>query len=245
MRRVAIAIVLAGIFALQLTSHAAPLNAVPARALNSEISNINLIGVSFADAIDYLRDISGANINVNWRLLHDKNITKDAQVHVRLRAVPMRKALQLILDEAGGSTPLTYYLDQGVIEITTQEAADAKLITRVYDVGDLIVDIPNFAGPNLNLAENSNSSNSGSGSNGNNSGGGGSGLFSNTGNSKTDEKTATANDRGNDLVSIITTTIRPEVWQINGGTATIRFFRNRLIVTAPRSVQEMIGGRVQ
>ena len=242
MRRIAIAILLAGFCAHPLTSFAAGPIASAARALNGEIANINLVGVSFVDAIDYLRDLSGANINVNWRLLQDKNVTKDTQVHVRLRSVSMRKALQLILDEAGGSTPLTYFIDQGVIEITTQEAADSKLVTRVYDVGDLIVDIPDFAGPSMNLQQNSNTNNS---TNGGGNSGGGSGLFSSSNNNNTTDKTATATERGNDLVSIITTTIRPDVWQVNGGTATIRFFRNRLIVTAPRSVQEMIGGRVE
>jgi len=242
MRRVAIAILLVGLCAQPLTTFAAGPNASAARALNGEIANINLVGVSFVDAIDYLRDLSGANINVNWRLLQDKNVTKDTQVHVRLRSVSMRKALQLILDEAGGSTPLTYFIDQGVIEITTQEAADSKLVTRVYDVGDLIVDIPDFAGPSMNLQQNSNTNNS---TNGGGNSGGGSGLFSSSNNNNTTDKTATATERGNDLVSIITTTIRPDVWQVNGGTATIRFFRNRLIVTAPRSVQEMIGGRVE
>ena len=43
---------------------------------------------------------------------------------------------------------------------------------------------------------------------------------------------------------IITSTIEPELWQQNGGTAAIRFFNGSLIVTAPRSVHEALGGYV-
>ena len=242
MGRVAIAVLLAGLLIAPYSFGASNVNSPAARALNGELSSVNLAGVSLADAIDYLRDISSANINVNWKLLDAAHITKDTPVNVRLRAISMRKALQLILEEAGGSTPLTYYIDQGVIEITTQEAADTKQVTRVYDVGDLVVDIPDFVGPSMSLTQNSNSASGGSGSQGGTSG---NGLFSNSGNQSNTDKGSTVTERGNDLVSIITSTIRPDVWQVNGGTATIRFFRNRLIVTAPRSVQEMIGGRVE
>ncbi len=39
-------------------------------------------------------------------------------------------------------------------------------------------------------------------------------------------------------------TVEPEVWRENGGTASIRYFRGRLIITAPRSVHEQIGGAI-
>ena len=38
--------------------------------------------------------------------------------------------------------------------------------------------------------------------------------------------------------------LQPDIWQINGGTATIRFFNGSLIVTAPRSVHEALDGPV-
>jgi hypothetical protein len=46
------------------------------------------------------------------------------------------------------------------------------------------------------------------------------------------------------LVKLIMDTIRPEIWKENGGNSTIRFFQGNLIVTAPLSVQEAIGGPV-
>ena len=41
---------------------------------------------------------------------------------------------------------------------------------------------------------------------------------------------------------MIRETIRPDVWREAGGPASIRYYNGNLIVTAPRSVQEALGG---
>jgi len=178
---------------------------------------------------------------VNWRALEGVGVGKDAQVNVKLRTVTLRKVLDLVLNEAGAGSALTYYVDQGVIEVTTREIADKEQFTRVYPIQDLIVDVPDFAGPDLNITNN----NSGGGGRGG-GGGGGSNLFgggSSSGGSN-DEKIMTRTERADALIEVITSTIQPDVWQTNGGTAAIRFFNGSLIVTAPRSVHEALGGVV-
>ncbi len=42
-----------------------------------------------------------------------------------------------------------------------------------------------------------------------------------------------------DLIEAI---IDPDIWKDAGGTASIRYFNGMLVITAPRSVQEAIGG---
>ena len=41
---------------------------------------MNFSGVAFADVIDFLRDVSGANIHVDWKILEAAGIGKDAPV---------------------------------------------------------------------------------------------------------------------------------------------------------------------
>ena len=65
-----------------------------------------------------------------------------------------------------------------------------------------------------------------------------------SGSGSNSDKTMTRTDRAQALVDVITSTIQPEIWQANGGTAAIRFFNGSLIVTAPRSVHEALGGMV-
>ena len=54
-------------------------------ALETQLPSVNLTNVSVSDAIDFLRDVSGANIHVNWRALEEVGVGKDTQVNVRLR----------------------------------------------------------------------------------------------------------------------------------------------------------------
>lgn len=204
------------------------------RSLRGGVPEIRIADATLGDAIEFIREASGANIHVNWRALEELNITREMPINMRLRSVSLRSVLKLLLADVGSGL-LTYYVDGGVIEITTRELADQQLFTRVYPVEDLIMEIPNFTNaPDFQIQ----SSTGGRGSSGSGS------IFSGSLSQETTQNRTEA-ERGEDLVHVIMDTIDPEVWRENGGTASIRFFRGKLIVTAPRSVHETIGGPVE
>jgi hypothetical protein len=203
-------------------------------ALSRKLPELRFTQIPLGDAIDQVRESTGANIHVNWRALELLNVTRDMPTSLNLRDVTARRALKALLDETGVGDFLTYYVDEGVIEVTTKEIADNKLLTRVYPVEDLVVEVPNFAGPTFNLQQSNTTSGGGGGG-----GGGGSGIFS--GDSNTAPLDATSKQqRADSLVKLITETVRPEVWRENGGTASVRYYNGHLIVTAPRSVHEQL-----
>ncbi|HTL29082.1 MAG TPA: hypothetical protein VL282_07675 [Tepidisphaeraceae bacterium] len=211
----------------------------PAPAANRASPDVNFAGVPLADAIEFIRDVTQANIHVNWRALEEAGVGKDTMVNIRLRSVPLRTVLRLMLNEAGGGTALTYYVSDGVIEITTQELADKELITRVYPIDDLIMDFPDPVPPEFNIQGTAQVSGKGGG------GGGSSGqgiLSGNTGNTNDTQNHASQKERAEDLIKIIQDSIQPNVWKENGGLATIHFFKGSLIVTAPRSVHQALAG---
>jgi hypothetical protein len=209
------------------------------RALNRVLPDLNLTGVSINDALEFLRDISGANLHVNWNALEAAGVSKETPVNIRLRNVSMRKVLTLLLNESSAGVPLTFYVDDGVIEVTTREIADKQLITRLYPIEDLILDVPDFFGPDLTL-------DTGGGGGGRGGGGGGGGNIFGGGNANNDRdnQRSSREERAQALIDMIISIIDPDVWQQNGGTAAIRFFNGSLIVTAPRSVHEALGGPV-
>jgi hypothetical protein len=212
---------------------------VPASvALTRKLPELRFTQIPLGDAIDQVREATGANIHVNWRALELLNVTRDMPTSLNLRDVTARRALKALLDETGVGDFMTFYIDEGVIEVTTKEIADNKLLTRVYPVEDLVVEVPNFAGPTFNLQQSNTTSGGGGGG-----GGGGSGIFS--GDSNTTPLDATSKQqRADSLVKLITETVRPEVWRENGGTASVRYYNGHLIVTAPRSVHEQLGGKI-
>jgi uncharacterized membrane protein YgcG len=231
------------IFAVALLAISARVNLAAASTVNHQLGSVlpelHFDGVSISDAIDFLRDVSGANMTVNWKALEEQGVSKDTPINLKLRQVSLRRALELVLSEVGGPGKLGYTVDENVIEITSQELVDSKMYTRVYPIQDLIMEVPDFDNaPDFSLT--STTTNSGQ-SGGNGGGGSGTSLFTGGGGGKT-EKTTTPAQRANDLIDLIRSTIRPEIWQENGGKAVIRYFNGNLIVTAPRSVQEAIGG---
>lgn len=279
LRTTAIGLVVASMLALAGTTWAARVNAQTKASMNRTVPAINFANVTFRDAVDYLRDVSNANVHVNWRVLETAGVTPDTTVNLKLRQVSLRKVLNMLLTEAGGGVALAWYVDEGVVEITTREMADAKLITKVYDVQDLLIEPPDpdnimggmgmmgmgmmgmgmmggYSGGMMG------GGGFGRGGGGGTFGGGGGGFYGggmmggyngggmmggwgggyNNNNNNGEKKDQNA--KGEELVDLIIDVVEPDTWSDNGGPSSIRFFQGNLIVTAPRSVHEQIGGPI-
>jgi hypothetical protein len=213
------------------------------RALAMTLGELQVDNIAVGKVVDYLRTTSGANIVVNWKALEAAGVSRDAPVSLQVRGLTLRKALQLVLDQASPAAPLTYNVDQNVISVTTQEEADKQMITKVYLVDDLVMpDMAPSSPPTFNLQALTQNTSGGS-----TGGGGGSSqgsLFQTNGNGTTGTTVQTSDQKGQQLVELIREIVRPTIWKENGGPAAMRYFNGKLIVTAPQSVHEMIGGDV-
>src|SRR5213075_3147633 len=111
----------------------------------------------------------------NWRALEAAGINKDAPVTARLKDVRFSKALNTILsDVGGGNIKLTYTIDEGVITVSTADDLAKNVVTRVFDICDLLVEVPDFTyAPNFSLDQQSGGGGGGGGG-GSRGGGGGS-----------------------------------------------------------------------
>ncbi|HMO25383.1 MAG TPA: hypothetical protein PKB10_03870, partial [Tepidisphaeraceae bacterium] len=107
-----------------------------ARALlDRELPELRFDQVPFADAIEFLRDSTQANIFVNWRAMELEAVDRNAPVSLRLRNVKFSKVLRSILDDVGGGTvKLGYTIDEGVITISTLDDLAQNVDPRVYDI---------------------------------------------------------------------------------------------------------------
>jgi hypothetical protein len=219
-------------FCVLFAAPSAPARNLARASLEARVPAAKLDNIPLQDAVDFLRDIAGVNVNVDWKALSDAGISKDALINLNLHDVSAGKILGLILSQAGPGDLLTYYIDQDVVEITTRLIADQKLITVVYYVQDLLQ-------PNDTFDYNINNIASGTAQVGSGGGGGSSSLQAGTTNTQ-----KTPEQKADDLIKLIETVVRPEVWRDNGGVASMAFLNGNLIVTAPRSVQEAIGGPV-
>src|SRR3954464_11537876 len=115
--------------------------------LDRVLPSITFTNVTLKEAVEFLRDVSGSNVHVNWKAIEAAGVTQDTQINIKLRQVSLRKVLRLVLTEASGGTGLTFFVEDGVIEITTAEQADNVMYTVVYPVQDLLVEAPAVVPP--------------------------------------------------------------------------------------------------
>lgn len=109
--------------------------------LAKRIGEVNLDGIAFDQLVQYLRDLTGLNIVVNWSALETAAIENDKEVTLNLAGgtVSYRTALELILEDVGGGeVDLGFTLYDGVILISTKEDLARRTQVVFYNVSDII-----------------------------------------------------------------------------------------------------------
>jgi len=231
------------------------------KALDVPVKQLSVDGISLEKTLNYLRDVSGANLVVNWKILEQAGVTKDTTITLNVKDLPLKKMMRLVLDQASPNAQLVFDVSENVITVTSQEEADRHMVTKVYAVDDLLLQPTNKQPPPLNLGVSTVTNGNGGGigmGQGSGSGGGsgtGGSIFDRptgsgrTGTGTTGSGTGTAQGpntakqkAGDDLAAMIRDVVRPNIWKENGGTASVKYAMGKLIVTAPISVQEAIGG---
>jgi len=198
------------------------------QSLRQPVPKLDFDNIEFKDVIRFLREVTGANIYVKWKALEAVGIDKANTVNVHLKDVTFEKALKIILADVGGVNPLSFVIDEGVITISTKDDLSRQTVTRVYDIRDLIVRVPNFSGPRMDI------SNLGNVSNDNNSSSSSGGLFgtsNNATNNNDEDKVPTRSEIIDNIKQMITSTIDPTSWAPTGEVGSIRELHGQLVVT--------------
>lgn len=101
----------------------------------------------FGEVIEMLADAHRINLLVNWNDLEVVGVRRDVPIDLRLpNEITLKKAITEVLDQAGaGVVDLGYQVSDGVISIASQDWLDHKTYAAVYDVNDLLMEVPMFA----------------------------------------------------------------------------------------------------
>ncbi|PQO29552.1 hypothetical protein DTL21_26235 [Bremerella cremea] len=100
-------------------------------------TKIQFIDTPLEEVVGYLKTLHGIEIQIDNRALEDMGLTSDMPVTRNIEGISLRSALRLMLKEL----ELTYIVANEVLMITTQDEADAELITKVYPVADLVLPV--------------------------------------------------------------------------------------------------------
>jgi hypothetical protein len=89
--------------------------------LNRSLPSVPYQETSLADAIDFLRNLTGAEIDVDWRAVKAAGANPDAAMTMNLHDVTFAAAIQVVL-EVGGDHKLDCVIDGNVIDILPDSA---------------------------------------------------------------------------------------------------------------------------
>ncbi len=194
--------------------------------------------IQFADApleivIDWLADLTQSNIVVRWERLDELGIERDQPVSLRARNLTLSQVLWLLLSDIGGSdVRLAYRASRGLLLISTADDLDRELITRVYDIRDLLARPARFR--NATRIEVGQSLGGEGGSNP---------LQSNEDSAENDadDGAATIADQ---LRDAIMATVEPDSWIEHGGRGRIVVFGGQIIVYNSLLVHQRLAGGI-
>ncbi len=136
-------------------------NSLPARAIEeskekqpkAQPLKFEFTEIPISEVIENFRKISGVNFYVNWKSLEEVGVEKNTPVTLDVTDVSIGQALDLVLDGLSGGTDkynhIYWVLNENVIHIATGKTLDTKKVTRVYDIADLLMIIPDNEGPNI------------------------------------------------------------------------------------------------
>jgi hypothetical protein len=103
----------------------------------SEPTEMEFIETPLQEAVDYLKDRHGIEIQLDSKALEEAGMGNDTPVTRTLKNITLRSALRLLLD----TYDLTYVIKDEVLLITTTDVASQELVTKAYPVADLVIPI--------------------------------------------------------------------------------------------------------
>ncbi len=95
-----------------------------------------------SEVLDHLAKLAAVNLHLDPKGLEEEGVSSETPVTIDLsQDISLKSALNLILEPLR----LSYVIQNEVLKITSEQLRDTVVVTRTYDVADLVIPIPNFA----------------------------------------------------------------------------------------------------
>lgn len=139
----ALALVASSAFAQDRRVGDTKLQEIEARLASQKIE-VDFDGIPLEDALGVIRSATGYNIILDPKSSAEHS---DKTVSLKLSNISIKSVLKIMLVD----NELTLVYRQGVLVVVPKSEVDKKVVTKVYDVRDLLYTIKNFPGPKVEL----------------------------------------------------------------------------------------------
>ena len=107
--------------------------------------SVNFNRNSLGQVINYMKTVTGAEIYADWKALDTIGIRTDDEVSLDLGRVTAEVALRRVLEQLGDNLDRPQFgIEDGMVVITTEDALRERKVTLVYDIRDLLLEVPYF-----------------------------------------------------------------------------------------------------
>lgn len=221
--------------------------------LNQRIPEVSFSEAPLEQVIGWLGEFTNFNVIVRWENLEEMGIDRDRPISLTVRNLRLTQVLWMILNEAAGTDiRLAYRASGNLLIISTEDDLGREMITRVYDISDLLVVVPRFTNapvldPGQALQQVAQAAQAGGGGFGGGGGGGAGGgqLFQGGQQQQQEDNTQGGEQLIQQIIQLITQTVEPDSWAENGGRGTIVSFNRLLVVHNTPLVHQQIGGYIE
>ena len=212
--------------------------------LRKQIDEVSWDDRTFEEVIDWLKGLTDDKVNIlpRWGPLSIEGVDRDTPVTLQLRSVTVAEILNEALDQLSEEGQVTYHAVGNTLKFSSKSDFDRKLYRRVYEVTDILFQVPDFgrSAPTVDLEA---AARAGGRSGG---GGGGQSIFGGGGSSSSEDleqEDSEVEENIEALRTLIQDMVLPETWEDAGGQGRIRVHDNRyLVVLATIEVHEQLIG---
>jgi hypothetical protein len=195
---------------------------------------------------EYLRELKtedgktlGLQVNMDQKNLGDVNITLDTPVTFHMASIRLDMLLKLLFRDLG----IGYYIDDGIVIVTSKEVVDTRMEVRVYNCRDLL-QLPRTkrtpsgkaAGPAAATGAPGTVDAGGAGA----AAPGALGGFGGAGLGGLGGGVEMPGGYDVELIDVLRTNIMPDTWKPNGGPGDVAEYRGILVVTQTAEVHRQI-----
>lgn len=190
------------------------------------------------DIVNFISELTGAEIEPEWRTDLDDGLDPDMLITMRVRNLPALTVIERVLERAqtGFAENAWQMSEWGSLEIGPKDRLNRRKRLEVYDINDLLMEFPQYDdAPQIDLQSVLQASQRGGG------GGGGQNPFEQVQDQQ--EERRTRDERIQDVIDLLQTFVEFEQWVDNGGDgADVRVFQGQLLIRAPDYIHRQING---
>ena len=198
------------------------------------VPEIKFTKLPFRDVVTFFKTVTKANFHINWRAIEQEGIDPQTPITLDVRGISVGRAMDLVFSQVNAErdkfSSVYWVVHGGVVLISTGNALNRQLITKVIDAGGALLIQPDVVGPRIDFGQATEDMSSIDQTGGGSSTGG---IFEDEDERRRDQPKSYAEQKKEHAEKVIETIkgmIGPDMWDPEGK-GSIRVLNSKIIIT--------------